>query len=117
MDALPPVEIQGLLERKHELQSAGKKAAVRSWKQYYTVLCGQLLCFFKDMEDFSLSKAATAPITIFNAICEKADDYTKEEKRVQVEMYRWIRIFVLGTKSTRNGRLGQQDIIPRQVTS
>ncbi|XP_026666604.1 spectrin beta chain, non-erythrocytic 5 isoform X2 [Ceratina calcarata] len=79
MDALPPVEIQGLLERKHELQSAGKKAAVRSWKQYYTVLCGQLLCFFKDMEDFSLSKAATAPITIFNAVCEKADDYTKKK--------------------------------------
>ncbi|XP_076761659.1 spectrin beta chain, non-erythrocytic 5 kst isoform X2 [Xylocopa sonorina] len=79
MDALPPVEIQGVLERKHELQSAGKKAAVRSWKQYYTVLCGQLLCFFKDMEDFSLSKAATAPITIFNAICEKADDYTKKK--------------------------------------
>ncbi|XP_011150755.1 spectrin alpha chain isoform X3 [Harpegnathos saltator] len=79
MDALRPVEIQGLLERKHELQSAGKKAAVRSWKQYYTVLCGQLLCFFKDIEDFSLSKAATAPITIFNAICEKADDYTKKK--------------------------------------
>lgn len=36
MDDLRPVEIQGLLERKHELQSAGKKAAVRSWKQYYT---------------------------------------------------------------------------------
>ncbi|XP_076644007.1 spectrin beta chain, non-erythrocytic 5 kst isoform X2 [Halictus rubicundus] len=79
MDTLPPVEIQGLLERKHELQSAGKKAAVRSWKQYYTVLCGQLLCFFKDTEDFRLSKAATAPITIFNAICEKADDYTKKK--------------------------------------
>ncbi|XP_012280338.1 spectrin beta chain, non-erythrocytic 5 isoform X2 [Orussus abietinus] len=79
LDTLPPVEIQGLLERKHELQSAGKKAAVRSWKQYYTVLCGQLLCFFKDMEDFSLSKAATAPITIFNATCEKAEDYTKRK--------------------------------------
>ncbi|CAL1674075.1 unnamed protein product [Lasius platythorax] len=79
MDALRPVEIQGFLERKHELQSAGKKAAVRSWKQYYTVLCGQLLCFFKDVEDFSLSKAATAPITIYNAICEKAEDYTKKK--------------------------------------
>lgn len=43
------------------------------------VLCGQLLCFFKDMEDFSLSKAATAPITIFNATCEKAEDYTKRK--------------------------------------
>lgn len=44
-----------------------------------SVLCGQLLCFFKDIEDFSLSKAATAPITIFNAVCEKADDYTKKK--------------------------------------
>ncbi|XP_048512555.1 spectrin beta chain, non-erythrocytic 1 isoform X2 [Athalia rosae] len=79
LDTLPPVEIQGLLERKHELQSAGKKAAVRSWKQYYTVLCGQLLCFFKDIEDFSASKAATAPITIFNATCERAEDYTKKK--------------------------------------
>ncbi|XP_044008912.1 spectrin beta chain, non-erythrocytic 5 isoform X1 [Aphidius gifuensis] len=79
MDPLSPVELQGLLERKHELQSGGKKAAVRSWKQYFTVLCGQLLCFFKDYNDFSLSKAATAPITIFNAICEKADDYTKKK--------------------------------------
>ncbi|XP_063994705.1 spectrin beta chain, non-erythrocytic 5 isoform X3 [Diachasmimorpha longicaudata] len=79
MDPLRPVEIQGLLERKHELQSGGKKAAVRSWKQYFTVLCGQLLCFFKDYSDFSLSKAATAPITIFNATCEKAEDYTKRK--------------------------------------
>ena len=36
VDSLPPVEIRGILERKHELQSGGKKAAVRSWKQYYT---------------------------------------------------------------------------------
>ncbi|XP_034944641.1 LOW QUALITY PROTEIN: spectrin beta chain, non-erythrocytic 5 [Chelonus insularis] len=79
MDPLSPVEIQGVLERKHELQSGGKKAAVRSWKQYFTVLCGQLLCFFKDYGDFSLSKAATAPITIYNATCEKADDYTKRK--------------------------------------
>ncbi|KAJ8678764.1 hypothetical protein QAD02_014551 [Eretmocerus hayati] len=79
VDSLPPVEIQGVLERKHEFQSGGKKAAVRSWKPYYTVLCGQLLCFFKDMDDFQSSKAATAPINIFNATCEKADDYTKRK--------------------------------------
>lgn len=36
LDQLPPVEIQGVLERKHELQSGGKKAAVRSWKSLYT---------------------------------------------------------------------------------
>ncbi len=76
---LPPVEIQGILDRKHELQGGGKKAAVRSWKSYYTVLCGQLLCFFKDHDDFVDSKAATSPIIIFKAQCEKADNYTKKK--------------------------------------
>uniref|UniRef100_A0A182Y8X9 Uncharacterized protein n=1 Tax=Anopheles stephensi TaxID=30069 RepID=A0A182Y8X9_ANOST len=76
---LPPVEVQGLLERKHELQSGGKKAPVRSWKPYYTVLCGQLLCFFKDSEDFAMQKAATAPVNILNAKCERAENYTKKK--------------------------------------
>ena len=47
---LPPVEMEGLLERKQELQSGGKKATIRSWKNYYAALFGQLLCFFKDKE-------------------------------------------------------------------
>ncbi|XP_065202026.1 spectrin beta chain, non-erythrocytic 1 isoform X3 [Planococcus citri] len=79
LDQLPPVEIQGLLDRKHELQSGGKKAPVRSWKTLYTVLCGQLLCFFKDQDDFLSSKAATPPISIYKAQCKKAEDYTKRK--------------------------------------
>lgn len=47
---LPPVEMEGLLERKQELQSGGKKATFRSWRGYYAALFGQLLCFFKDRE-------------------------------------------------------------------
>ncbi|KAL7032834.1 hypothetical protein ACKWTF_007407 [Chironomus riparius] len=75
---LPPVEIQGILERKHDLQSGGKRAPVRSWKPFYTVLCGQLLCFFKDEDDFHVRKASAPPVNILNARCEKADDYTKK---------------------------------------
>lgn len=41
-------EIEGFLERKHELQKGRTKAPLRSWKTYYTVLVGQLMCFFKD---------------------------------------------------------------------
>ena len=37
----------------------------RSWKSYYTVLCGQLMCFFRDQEDFFESKAASSPIMIY----------------------------------------------------
>lgn len=73
------VEIQGLLERKNELQSGGKKAPVRSWKPFHTVLCGQLLCFFKDEDDFVAKKASGAPVNIHNARVEKADDYTKRK--------------------------------------
>uniref|UniRef100_A0A1B0AD16 Spectrin beta chain, non-erythrocytic 5 n=1 Tax=Glossina pallidipes TaxID=7398 RepID=A0A1B0AD16_GLOPL len=76
---LPPVEIQGVLERKHGLQSGGKKAPVRSWKQFHTVLCGQLLCFFKDENDFLQQKTATAPVNILGAKCERAEDYTKKK--------------------------------------
>ncbi|XP_052847528.1 spectrin beta chain, non-erythrocytic 5 isoform X3 [Drosophila gunungcola] len=76
---LPPVEIQGTLERKHGLQSGGKKAPVRSWKQFHTVLCGQLVCFFKDDNDFLQQKTATAPVNILGAKCERAEDYTKKK--------------------------------------
>ena len=51
---LPPIEMEGLLERKQELQSGGKKATIRSWKNYYAALYGQLLCFFKDREGMLL---------------------------------------------------------------
>ncbi|XP_065345561.1 spectrin beta chain, non-erythrocytic 1 isoform X4 [Cloeon dipterum] len=76
---LPPVEIRGILDRKHELMSGGKRAAIRSWKSFYTVLCGQLLCFFKDLDDFVQSKAAASPIIIYKAKCDKAEDYTKKK--------------------------------------
>jgi spectrin beta len=46
---------------------------------HVSVLCGQLLCFFRDHEDFLASKAATSPIIIFKARCEKAEDYTKRK--------------------------------------
>ncbi|XP_043236847.1 spectrin beta chain, non-erythrocytic 2-like isoform X8 [Amphibalanus amphitrite] len=79
LENLPPVEMDGMLERKQELQSGGKKATIRSWKHYYTVLCGQLLCFFKDMDDFANSKAAAPPLILYQARCERALNYTKKK--------------------------------------
>ncbi|XP_059044966.1 spectrin alpha chain, non-erythrocytic 1 [Achroia grisella] len=77
VDKLPPVEIEGYLERKQEAGCGGKRATVRSWRGYYSVLCGQLLCFFKDETDFANAKAAAPPVAMLNARCEKASDYTK----------------------------------------
>lgn len=77
IDNLPPVEIEGYLERKQEAGCGGKRATVRSWRSYYSVLCGQLLCFFRDEIDFTSAKAAAPPVAILNARCEPASDYTK----------------------------------------
>ena len=73
-----------------ELQSGGKPATIRSWKSFYTVLCGQLLCFlrlvdeisslikfnlkpnyFRDQEDFFEAKAASSPIMIYQVSLKK----------------------------------------------
>ncbi|UYV61076.1 SPTBN5 [Cordylochernes scorpioides] len=84
--ALPPVEIEGFLERKQELQNGGKRATVRSWKTYYTVLCGQLLCFFKDKATFIEKQALAPPVSLRHAICAKATDYTKRKHVIRVQL-------------------------------
>ncbi|XP_017780552.1 PREDICTED: spectrin alpha chain, non-erythrocytic 1 isoform X2 [Nicrophorus vespilloides] len=83
---LPPVEIQTFLDRKQVLTAAGKRAQIRTWKNLYTVLCGQLLCFFKNVEDFSASKAMYPPLGIHNALCTVADDYNKRKHTFRLVM-------------------------------
>ncbi|ERL92196.1 hypothetical protein D910_09516 [Dendroctonus ponderosae] len=76
---LPPVEAEAFLERKQNLLPGSKRASNRAWKNSYTVLCGQLLCFFKNKDDFIASKASSAPLTIHNASCSVAEDYHKRK--------------------------------------
>ncbi|XP_028142929.1 spectrin beta chain, non-erythrocytic 1 isoform X1 [Diabrotica virgifera virgifera] len=76
---LPPVEAEAFLERKQLLLPGQKRATNRAWKHSYTVLCGQLLCFFKTKDDFVASKANAAPLNIHNATCGIADDYQKRK--------------------------------------
>lgn len=75
----PPAEMQAFLDRKQVLAAGGKKFSNRTWKNSYTVLCGQLLCFFKNREDFADSKASSAPVNIRNSVCNVADDYSKRK--------------------------------------
>ena len=82
---MPPIMIDGFLERKQQNQSGGKRSTIRSWKTYYTVLSGQILCFFKDQNDFKDSKAASPPILIHNALIEEAKDYTKKKHDLMLE--------------------------------
>ncbi|OQR70090.1 spectrin beta chain, partial [Tropilaelaps mercedesae] len=76
---LPPSDIEGFLDRKHEQQIGGKRAPVRSWKTHYTVLCGHMLAFFKDQEALRLKDTAVPPINLGNARVIKATDYTKRK--------------------------------------
>ncbi|KAJ8962237.1 hypothetical protein NQ318_018209 [Aromia moschata] len=76
---LPPVEAEAFLERKQLLLPGQKRASNRTWKNSYTVLCGQLLCFFKNKDDFAASKASCPPLNIHNASCTVADDYQKRK--------------------------------------
>ncbi|XP_055880886.1 spectrin beta chain, non-erythrocytic 2-like isoform X3 [Biomphalaria glabrata] len=85
-DNLPPAEIEGMVERKHELQSGGKKATIRSWKNFYTVLYGQLLCFFKDKEAYADGVAAAPPVNIHRSINEIASDYTKKQNVLRLKL-------------------------------
>ncbi|GAB6026067.1 hypothetical protein CHUAL_012270 [Chamberlinius hualienensis] len=83
---MPPVEMKGILERKQELQNGGKKATIRSWKNYFTVLCGQLMCFFKDEYDFLENKAASPPFNVHQANCTVASDYTKKKHVLRLRL-------------------------------
>lgn len=47
---LAPLELEAMMDRKQEHQSGGKRAAIRSWKNYYTALFGQVMAFFRDRE-------------------------------------------------------------------
>ncbi|KAF8785263.1 Spectrin beta chain like protein [Argiope bruennichi] len=61
--SVPPTRAEGFLNRKHELDSGGKRASSRQWKTLYTVLCGQLLCFFKDKKAFLETAASQSSIS------------------------------------------------------
>jgi spectrin beta len=94
-DELAQIDKHGYMDRKQELQIGGKRSAIRSWKTYYTILCGQLVCFFKvglnqfrnfvkpqylqDEEAFMENNAASPPVYILNAACVEQKDYVKRK--------------------------------------
>uniref|UniRef100_A0A915PUP8 Spectrin beta chain n=1 Tax=Setaria digitata TaxID=48799 RepID=A0A915PUP8_9BILA len=81
-----PIDMHGNLDRKQDLQSGGKKATIRTWKRYYTILCGQLLCFFKDEDSFLENSAASAPVNILNAECDACPEYMKKKNTFRLKI-------------------------------
>ncbi|OTF80824.1 spectrin beta chain-like protein, partial [Euroglyphus maynei] len=97
---LPQFSCKGFLERKHLFEPGGKKAESRSWKTYYTVLCGHLLCFFKDKNAFNKNSAASAPLSILNAKCEKTE-YKQKKHVFSIELTNMCKYLFITTNQDR----------------
>ncbi|GIX92156.1 spectrin beta chain, non-erythrocytic 1 [Caerostris extrusa] len=83
---VPPTTAEGFLSRKQERESNGKRSTSRQWKTLYTVLCGQLLCFFKDKKAFVDSNSAKPPVNILKANCYVPRDYHKKKYVFRLEL-------------------------------
>ncbi|KAG8194892.1 hypothetical protein JTE90_029183 [Oedothorax gibbosus] len=82
----PPTRAEGFLARKHELESGGKRSTSRQWKNLYTVMCGQLLCFFKDKKTFLSNNSSKPPVNILKAHCYIPKDYHKKKYVFRLEL-------------------------------
>jgi spectrin beta len=59
--SMPEPDMDGVLQRKNELDEGGRKAVMRSWRQYYTVLTGPLLHFYREKRDFQQVQLTILP--------------------------------------------------------
>jgi spectrin beta len=82
----PIPEMDGVLQRKNELDEGGRKAVMRSWKQYYTVLAGPLLNFYREKKDFQQNLPAAPVINITHGVCEIARDYQKKKNALRLKL-------------------------------
>ncbi|XP_048483411.1 spectrin beta chain isoform X1 [Plutella xylostella] len=74
--------VEGTLVRKHEWESAAKRASNRSWDKVYVVAKGGRMSFYKDQKAYSASPEqcwrAEAPLDLTGAAVEVAANYTKK---------------------------------------
>lgn len=77
---IPSVQMEGLLERKHEQSAGGKRAGFRSWKGYHTVLCSQSchMAFYRDKQGFAENIPASAPVLLHGARVSRASHPKKQ---------------------------------------
>uniref|UniRef100_A0A8C3G9J2 Spectrin beta chain n=1 Tax=Cyclopterus lumpus TaxID=8103 RepID=A0A8C3G9J2_CYCLU len=76
-----PDTMEGMLNRKQEMESHSKKAPSRSWQNVYCVLRKGSLGFYKDGKSASngIPYHGEVPISLGEAVCEVANDYKKRK--------------------------------------
>ena len=76
--------VEGILQRKQEFESGGKKAHARAWKTLYTVLRGYQLFFYREKKDAQSTNYAAPPIDLKDGFCEEASDAARRKNAFRV---------------------------------
>ncbi|NXG67584.1 SPTB2 protein, partial [Hemiprocne comata] len=78
--------MEGTLERKHVLQTGGKKANCRAWSLFHAVLMRQTLCFYQDRRDSLKSSVVALPLNLSGAVCTLDTEYTKKTNCFRLQL-------------------------------
>ncbi|KAK2531617.1 Capn11 [Columba guinea] len=78
--------MEGTLERKHVLQTGGRKANCRAWGLFHAVLMRQTLCFYQDRRDSLKSSVVALPLNLSGAICTPDAEYTKKTNCFRLQL-------------------------------
>ncbi|NXX16013.1 SPTB2 protein, partial [Podargus strigoides] len=78
--------MEGTLERKHVLQTGGRKANCRAWGLFHAVLMRQTLCFYQDRRDSLKSSVVALPLNLSGAVCTPDAEYTKKTNCFRLQL-------------------------------
>ncbi|XP_068262747.1 spectrin beta chain, non-erythrocytic 4-like isoform X2 [Nyctibius grandis] len=78
--------MEGTLERKHVLQTGGRKANCRAWGLFHAVLMRQTLCFYQDRRDSLKSSVVALPLNLSGAVCSPDAEYTKKTNCFRLQL-------------------------------
>ncbi|NXP58085.1 SPTB2 protein, partial [Chloropsis cyanopogon] len=78
--------MEGTLERKHILQTGGRKASCRAWGLFHAVLMRQTLCFYQDRRDSLKSSVVALPLNLSGAVCTPDAEYTKKTNCFRLQL-------------------------------
>ncbi|NXT56321.1 SPTB2 protein, partial [Pluvianellus socialis] len=78
--------MEGTLERKHVLQTGGRKANCRAWGLFHAVLMRQTLCFYQDRRDSLKSSVVALPLNLSGAVCTPDTEYTKKTNCFRLQL-------------------------------
>ncbi|XP_059697402.1 uncharacterized protein LOC132324852 isoform X7 [Haemorhous mexicanus] len=78
--------MEGTLERKHVLQTGGRKASCRTWGLFHAVLMRQTLCFYQDRRDSLKSSVVALPLNLSGAVCTPDAEYTKKTNCFRLQL-------------------------------